>query len=28
MEAHTLRLEARTKAKGDLKNKLLRHQKV
>lgn len=28
MEAHALRLEARTKAKGDLKNKLLRHMKV
>ena len=28
MEAHALRLEARTKARADLKDKLLRHQKV
>ena len=28
MEAHALRLEARTKARADLKDKLLRHQKT
>jgi electron transport complex protein RnfB len=28
MEAHALRIEARTKARADLKDKLLRHQKV
>ena len=28
MAAHALRLESRTKARADLKDKLLRHQKV